>query len=238
MIHFIACMRPANFRTSRARSAQAVLHFIARLRTGAVKAWLFLAVLALSGCSVLPESETLVFYRLPSSDSAMSTQLENRAARLPAVLRVATPYGNRAVGSTRILVVPEPERISAYKGARWADAAPVILRDRLVESFREAGVFRSVVTDSDNLNADLELSSDLPRFQVVYQEGAPVVVITLDATISVPASSRIISSRRFHVEQAVQGKEVPEVVQAFGLAVDQLAAQLLDWTGEQTRTVR
>lgn len=238
MIHFIACMRPANFCTSRARPVQSVIHRIARLRSGAVKAWLFLAVLALSGCSVLPESETLVFYRLPSAEATPAMQLEDQPARLPAVLRVVTPYGNRAVGSTRILVVPEPERISAYKGARWADAAPVLLRDRLVESFREAGVFRSVVTDSDNLGADLELSGDLPRFHVVYQSGAPVVVITLDATISQPASSRIIASRRFNVEQAVQGKEVPEVVQAFGLAVDQLAAQLLGWAGEQAGSVR
>lgn len=238
MIHFIACMHLANFRTSRARSVQTVIHFIARLRTGAVKAWLFLAVLALSGCSVLPESETLVFYRLPSAEATPAMQLEDQPARLPAVLRVVTPYGNRAVGSTRILVVPEPERISAYKGARWADAAPVLLRDRLVESFREAGVFRSVVTDSDNLGADLELSGDLPRFHVVYQSGAPVVVITLDATISQPASSRIIASRRFNIEQAVRGKEVPEVVQAFGLAVDQLAAQLMDWAGEQAGSVR
>src|SRR5690606_8267024 len=105
-------------------------------------------LLVLSGCSVLPESETLAFYRLPPAETEMERQ--DGAAREPGqrpVLRIATPYGNRAVASTRILVVPEAERVSAYKGARWSDSAPVLLRDRLIESFRAAGVFRSVVTD-------------------------------------------------------------------------------------------
>lgn len=216
-----------------------MMHFIARMRFPAAKAraWLPAALLVLSGCSVLPESETLAFYRLPEPAVAAG-QAEGREPESSAVLRIATPYGNRAVDSTRILVVPEPERLSAYKGARWSDTAPVLLRDRLIESFRAAGAFRSIVTDSGSLGADLELSGDLSQFQVVYRSGQPVVTIVLDATLAQSASSRIIASRRFSIEQPVRGKEVPEVVQAFGIAVDGLAQRLLSWTRDQARAAR
>lgn len=211
---------------------------LARLAASMPRAGLSAAALALAlaGCAVLPESETLTFYRMPPPAAAppgADSAAGSRAARLPLVLRVATPYGNRAVDSTRILVVPEPERVSAYKGARWSDTAPVLLRDRLIESFRDAGAFRSVVTDSGSLGADLELSSDLSEFHVVYRSGSPVAVVVLDASLVDAASSRVLASRRFQAERAVRGKEVPEVVQAFGAATDAVTAQLLAWSREQ-----
>ncbi len=202
-----------------------------------IGACLAAALLLLSGCALLPASETLTFYRLPPSQLAAPAD-GHQSAPMPAVLRVATPGGNRAVDSSRILVVPEADRVSAYKGARWSDRAPVLLRDRLIESFRDAGLFRAVVTDSGNLGADLELSSDLSQFHVIYRSGSPVAVVVLEATLVEPASSRILAARRFYAEQAVQGKEVPEVVQAFGSAVDQLTVQLLDWSREQARAGR
>jgi len=214
------------------RHSSALARHIAKMLKACVPA----AMLALSGCAMLPESETLTFYRLPDAVHASADAAATRSPGLPAVLRVATPYGNRAVDSTRILVVPEPDRVSAYKGARWSDTAPVLLRDRLIQSFRDAGVFRSVVADSGNLGADLELSSDLTQFHVIYRSGSPVAVVVLDATLVEPASSRILASRRFQAERAVQGKEVPEVVQAFGSAVDELTAQLLAWSREQAPT--
>ena len=212
-----------------------MMHFISRARVWAAKVWPPIMLLVLAGCAVLPQSETLTFYRLPAPELANDGGSERGAPATSAVLRIATPYGNRAIDSTRILVVPEPERISAYKGARWSDTAPVVLRDRLVEFFRASGKFRSIVTDSGNLGADLELSGDLVRFHVVYRAGVPVAMVSFDATLSETSSSRILASRRFDVEQPVQGKEVPEVVQAFGVAADDLSARVLAWAEEQSR---
>ncbi|MBO9356137.1 ABC transporter [Bordetella petrii] len=195
-----------------------------------IRACLPAALLLLPGCTLLPASETLTFYRLPPSQIAAQGDAGQRQAPMHAVLRINTPDGNRSIDSTRILVVPEADRVSSYYGARWNDRAPVLLRDRLIESFRDAGIFRAVVTDSGNLGADVELSGDLSQFHVIYRSGSPVVVIVFEAALVDPASSRILAARRFHAEQPVRGKEVPEVVQAFGPAIDQLTVQLLAWT--------
>lgn len=199
-------------------------------RVGAACLWA--VFLTLSACSVLPESETLTFYRLPSPGSGSSVQaLES--VRSDAVLRIDTPYGNRAVDSTRILVIPEPERISAYKGARWSDSGPTLFRDHLIDVFRSSGAFRTVVADSSTLSVDLELSGDLTWFHAFYREGMPVVRIEYDATLSDVRSSRVVDSQRFSIEQPVQGKEVPAVVQAFGQATDDLSVRILDWVRDQ-----
>lgn len=200
-------------------------------------AWLSVLFFTLSACSVLPESETLTFYRLPSPNLAASEPSVLQASS-DAVLRIDVPYGDRAVDSTRILVIPEPERISAYKGARWSDSAPALFRDRLIDAFRSAGVFRTVVADNSALAADIELSGDLTWFHVVYRDGVPVVRIAYDATLSDMKSSRIMASQRFSAEQPVQGKQVPEIVQAYGQAIDQLSARVLDWVQQQGRVRR
>lgn len=215
-----------------------MMYFTALMSSSAARLGLGMVsiVLMLSGCSVLPEREALQFYRLPVHEAFTQkpeTATQVPVSSMPSVLRILTPYANRAVAGSRILVIPETDRVSSYKGARWSDAAPVLLRDRLIEVFRASGQFRSVVTGSGNLGADLELSSELYGFHVVYESGSPVAVVVLDATLADPAESRILASKRFRVHQAVQGKEVPEVVQAFGIAVDSLAEQLLVWSRQQ-----
>lgn len=210
-----------------------MIHAVARFVAARFRLSMPLLVLALSACSVLPESETLTFFRLSAPEISTPPAVTTQQSSLPAVLRIDTPYANRAVDSTRIIVVPEADRVSAYRGARWADAAPVLVRDRLIEAFRASRTFRSVTADSGSLGANLALSSELFQFNVVYLSGAPVVRIVFDATLADADTSRILASRRFDIDQVVDGKDVPEVVRAFGQAVDTLAEQLLQWSREQ-----
>jgi cholesterol transport system auxiliary component len=123
--------------------------------------------------------------------------------------------------------------ISVYQGVRWSDPAPVLLRNRLVDMFTQDASIASLSTDDSNLQADLELSSDLRSFQVEYQNGVPVVMIKLDARLVQTASRRIVAARSFDVRQTVEGTKVPEVVVAFGKATDTLAGQVRDWTLRQ-----
>lgn len=188
---------------------------------------LMLMTLVLAGCSVLPEREIQQVYTLPhthidAQDTSVSTQR-------PWSLRVQTPYSNRMINSTRIVVRPDNSEVSVYKGARWSDTAPVMLRNRLVDAFRTQPSITALSGDSPQLVSALEFGGDLNRFQVEYQNGAPVVHIQLDAFLMDPSDSRIVASRRFSVEQPVNGKEVPEVVVAFGEAADRLAVDVVAW---------
>lgn len=188
----------------------------------------------LSACSILPSPEPLRIFLLPTS-APSSAPLAEQSPHY--ALRINTPQASRILSSPRIAVVPRGNEISAYQGARWSDAAPVLLRDRLIEAFQRDGRMPSVSNEDDNLPADLALHSDLRAFQSVYVDGSPQVVIRLDARLVNQHDHRPLANRRFEIHQASTDPGVESVVEAFGQASDRLSRELLDWTFEHARKI-
>ena len=62
--------------------------------------------------------------------------------------------------------------ISSYKGARWSDPVPLLVRNRLLDGFQRDGRVQRLSADDSNLQADYELSGELQAFQSEYQPGA------------------------------------------------------------------
>lgn len=205
------------------------------IRARAGLACAVMALLMLAACSVLPQSEPQQVYTLPATQ--VPDQAGAAASVQPWSLRVQTPYSGRMLNSSRIVVRPDQSEISVYKGVRWSDPAPVMMRDRLVDAFRTQSQIVAVFGDSAHLPSDLELGGDLNRFQVEYREGVPTVHIQLDAFLLNPADSNIVASRRFSIEQPVNGKEVPEVVLAFGETADRLAVDIVAWVLQHSPSV-
>lgn len=185
----------------------------------------------LSACSVLPEAETLRIFLLPTA------QVEPQASEptRQQALRINTPQASRILASQRIAVVPQGNEISAYGGARWSDAAPVLLRDRLIEGFQRDGRMPSVSNEDANLYADYGLHSDLRAFQSVYVDGKPVVLITLDTRLVEVNTQRTLANRRFEVRQPASDTGIEQVVEAFGKASDRLSREVVDWTLANTQ---
>lgn len=186
------------------------------------------AIALLSACSVLPKAEPQQIYRLPA------TPLPHDAgAAVNWSLRIDTPHAERMIDSSRITVLPQGDTMSVYKGARWSDSATTLLRNRLVDAFRDNGRIAGLSSDETSLQADYFLSGDLRAFQTEYENGQPVVVIRFDARLVKSSGLRIVASRRFDIRQPVNGTAVPQVVAAFGQATDALAAQVVGWTLQQ-----
>ncbi|PJI49324.1 MAG: ABC transporter [Pseudomonas sp.] len=182
----------------------------------------------LGACSILPEAESPDFYLLPATQQpTRSTAVVNWS------LRVSAPTASLALDSNRIAVVPQGNQLSSYQGSRWANRAPGLLRDRLLDAFTANGSIRALSSDESSLQADLDLTGELRAFQSEYQNGKPVIHIRYDARLVRTLGLRIVASRTFEVSQPVEGKQVPEVVSAFGKAADQLSAQVVEWTLQQ-----
>ena len=187
--------------------------------------WLgLIALLTSSSCSILPPNESPDVYILPR------TPATNTAPPLPWQLRVDTPEATGMLAGSGIVVMPEPGKITIYKGAQWNDPAPVLLRERLVDAFLATHRLPVVTSEVDSLSADFVLSGDLRAFQAEYRNGAPVVVIRFDAQLRRGGSRQVLAARSFEITAPPAGVAVPEVVQAFGQACDQLSAQVVEWT--------
>ena len=187
-----------------------------------------MAATLLVACSVLPKAESPDIYRLPATPLPHA-----QAAPAGWSLRIGTPQAERMIDSSRIAVMPQGDVVSVYKGARWSDNATTLLRNRLIDAFRDDGRASSVSDDDNALPADYALAGDLRAFQSEYRDGAPVVVIRFDARLVQTSGLRVIATRRFDVTQPIGGTAVPQVVAAFGQASDALATQLVAWTMQQ-----
>lgn len=177
-----------------------------------------------SACSILPQAENAEVYRLPAHTAASS------GAPVSWSLRVNKPITSDVLDVPRIAVVPGGNVVSTYKGARWTDPAPALLRNRILDAFQRDGRVPRLSADDSNLQSDFELVGELQAFQSEYTAQGIDALIRLDARLVDGRTQRILASRRFEVRQALDDKGVPAVVSGLGQATDQAMAQLLDWT--------
>ncbi len=196
-------------------------------KTSVRRAWAATVFVLLAGCSVFPETESPIVYALPEADVVDQQPGTPSAQRW--TLTVQNPYSNSMLNSNRIVVQPDSSEMSVYKGARWTDPAPILLRNRLVNAFRAQSSIAAVGNDNVHVSSELEFGGDLNRFQVEYQNGVPVVHIQLDAFLVNPITANLVASQRFSVQQPVNGQAVPDVTLAFGEATDRLAVDIVSW---------
>ncbi|CNJ34947.1 ABC-type transport auxiliary lipoprotein family protein [Yersinia rohdei] len=203
------------------------------MRSAGRGTWLLmLSMLAmlLSACTILPSAPVSQVYLLPvpAATTAPHGQSVNWS------LRVSQPATNQFINSSRIAVQPEGQEIAVYKNSRWTDPTPILVRNRLIQEFRTDGRIPAVSSDDDSLQADVELSGDLSAFQGVYLAGNSEVLIRFDARLVRISDRRIIATRHFEIRQPIKGSQMDEVIDAFGLASNQLATQVLNWTLQQS----
>lgn|SRR5690554_6164404 len=189
---------------------------------------LFTALLGLGACTVLPESEALSVYQFPSPPAGSASS----EPRLPLSLRVNTPQAGYAFSGPRIMVVTADNQLQSYKGVRWSDPSPQLLREYLAVSLQRSGALSSVTTDEHALHADVHLDTNLRRFQL-NTDDTPRIVIELDARLVNPESRRIYVNHSFLVQQPVTSTQITDVVQGYGQATEELTRQLLAWTRQQ-----
>ena len=189
----------------------------------------------LSACSILPKPEQVDVYWLPYAQTPIAA---SQSAPVNWSLRLDKPMASNALNSQNIAVVPEGNLISNYKGARWSDPAPVLLRNRLLDAFLQDGRIQGLSTDDSNLQADYELGGELLAFQTHYNGKNPQVLVQYNARLVRTSDQRVIASKRFDVRQPLNNPLVPGVVAGFGQASDVLMPQVVQWVLHQGQAQR
>jgi cholesterol transport system auxiliary component len=183
----------------------------------------------IGSCSILPKPEPFEVYRLPSAQSSSASH----GAPQRWSLRLNKFQSSEALNSPNIAVIPQGDVLSHYKGSRWTDPAPVLVRNRLLQGFQHDGRVTLLSTDDSIFQTDLELGGSLQAFQTEYQVTNASVVVRLDALLVRSYDQRLLASRRFEVRQPLSAVQVPAVVVGFGQANDQLTTQVVNWAVEQ-----
>jgi cholesterol transport system auxiliary component len=194
------------------------------------------AAVLLAGCGSLGGPKVAIKVYSPPTQ----VRVDPAWPRVDWSLSVGATAGLEALDSPRIAVRPTPNELQTYKGAAWADNAPDMLRNAIVEGFEESGRIGSVTRvggGSGSERADLGLHLEVRAFEGDYASGAPEAVIEVQARL-LDRRGEGLATRRFR--QAVPGAtpEVPSMVDAFGQAMSAITTDVVGWTlveGERLR---
>ena len=145
-------------------------------------------------------------------------------------LAIDTPLASDALDTSRMLVMPRPGALETYKGGRWADTPPLVLRGLLIEAFQETGRIAGVGAVTSGLHADYTMTIDLYDFEVQYRDGTPHALIRLNAKLNDASINRVRAAKTFEADEPVSGTTAGDAATAFDRAIDALLADIVRWT--------
>ena len=186
---------------------------------------LFAAFLA--GCGALLNGASLpAMYELEPP-----TQFPTELPRVPWSLVIGRPSAIGALDSANIAVRPEPLRIEYYADGRWTTRAPDMLHNYIITSFQNTNLMKSV-GGAAALDGGYLLESDLLRFETVYPPGSgmPEIHVRIYATLLTLPGASVIAARDFEAKVTPASVGLPDVVQAFDAAAEQVVQDLVRWT--------
>lgn len=186
-----------------------------------------LILATVAGCTVYPSLEAPRVMDF-SAEGTVAPSEQMRAISL----RVDTPYASDPLGSNKILAKPTPLEFQIYPEVRWRDTAPIVVRDLLLTSFRDAKAFASVISDTNPADADWTLVSELTAFHTEIDAGEVHAMIELHGQLVDNKSRKTLCAANFvAIEEADNGLIEP-VVEAFSAAGQTLSVAVVEWAGQ------
>lgn len=187
----------------------------------------FVLAASIGGCvSVLPEPDPAnAIYRLSSN-----LQKAEYNASAP-VIRVETPSADRLVGTRRIVVSPDANRMAIAGGAEWADSLPKLIQKSLVENLASRSDVTGVIPRV-GAKADYRIHINVDNFEARFDngpQGAPLVIIAYTATFAESGSRDLLGTRQFTTTQRANGYAVSEIVSAMNSANNSNLDEMADW---------
>jgi cholesterol transport system auxiliary component len=172
---------------------------------------------ALGGCNVIPKvNDPIPLYTL----SAVA-QYGQSLPKVDWQLVVGTPVASADLNSTRIALTRAPGVVEYFAKGAWADYAPILLQDKLIESFEASNAIVSVGRDAVGLRPDFVLQSDLRDFQAEYSGAVPTAHLRLAAKLVRMPDRRIVANILTEQKVAAAANSLPQIVDAFDRAAGQ-----------------
>jgi ABC-type uncharacterized transport system auxiliary subunit len=197
----------------------------------------------LAGCTGLLHSnaqpeQTYYLRAPPAASGAPGTTGVAAPAATGASLRVATPFANPGLDSSRIMLVQADHRMNFYAGSRWPGTAPEVIGALTVETLRASGEWNWVQDSASAFPADYLLHITVRRFEADYSGGggAPQVQVVLDCTIGRREGREVIASFVAQGAAMAAADRMSEVVAAFEQATRAALQSLSQQAAAAVRT--
>jgi cholesterol transport system auxiliary component len=192
----------------------------------------FLATLALlpllAACGgILSSPPQRQLYRVSPSFAFPAGLPHSRAQLL-----VTAPLAPAGLDTRRMALSTNPVSLDYYADGEWADRAPFLVQDALVDGFEKSGALPAVAPERGGLSADFVLDTSIEDFTAHYDSptGPPIARVALTAKLVTMPDRKIIAHTSVAREQRAAANTLTEIVRAFDTALGGAVPQVVAWT--------
>lgn len=164
--------------------------------------------------------------QMASYDLAAAPSASIRAGAIRGVLAVAGPSADGPLDSERIVIRTGPDQLAYLSGAKWADNLPNLLQGKIIASFENARLMKSVVRPGGA--SDYSLHVDVRRFEVDIVNN--VARIELSARIVSDRTGRPVAAKVFSGAAPAERTSDGKAAEALDAALAGVLAQMVRWT--------
>jgi phospholipid/cholesterol/gamma-HCH transport system substrate-binding protein len=146
-------------------------------------------------------------------------------------LVVPEPSALLAVNSDKIHVRPtDAAETTDIPDAKWTDNVPILLQEKIIQTFENAGYSQAVSRPRDGFDAAFQLLLDIRSFSLV-SGATPEGELSLEAKILGPGG-KIVAAKAFHTTAPAPGTDAPGAAAALNAAFAKAASELVAWVAD------
>lgn len=185
--------------------------------------------LLLSACGSHPV-KYYVLDAAPAPAPAASSQ------PLPVTLLVGRIVTSQLYRADRLVYGSGPVLLGTYEYERWAESPADMIQDILISSLRASGQYRSVSRMTSSMRADYVVRGRLFGLYDVENKSQITARFSMQLDLFDPKSGMTVWSNNYSHDEPVNGKKVPDVVEALDKSVSGGVQQLTSNMGEYIST--
>ena len=149
--------------------------------------------------------------------------IPDAGSALPQALAVGRPRAPLSLDTERIAVTGPASRFDYYSGVRWAEPAPLMLQQMLVQALAADGRFATVVAAPSRVPSEFLLEIELRQFEAATADGAaPVVHVVTQVTLLDSRRGVRLASFPATASVAAEADSRAAVLAAFDAATEQV----------------
>ncbi len=160
-------------------------------------------------------------------DVAAAKDFKTNVKTLRGQLAVALPSALFQLDTQNILFLPSEGAAPLPAGPRWGDNVTRMVQARISQSFENAGFGGSVSQSTDAVTADLQLLTDIRKFQMVV---SPKPTAEVEFFVRITDNGKIVASKLFKADVQAKSADTVPAVAALNQAFGEAASDLVDWT--------
>ncbi len=179
-----------------------------------------LLCLGLMGCALAAGSRPPTTYDLVATHSFAGTKKP-----APWQLVIYEPTATSALDTSRLMVRPQADQVSYYKGIAWSDRLPRLVQTRMIETFQNSGAVKAVSSST----GQYALATELRSFQIDVTSGRAAAEIDMFARLINVSTGRVVATKGFSARVPAASDAPGDAIAALNQAFTEVLQDTTAW---------